>query len=223
MHTGLLISSRLLYLLKTYLQGIINVVKEELPSAEHRMCVKHIVENLKNNGHANKDLLKPMVWNLAWSYIEVEFEENRRKLHDYSLSLHEDVMKEKPKNWSLAFYKLGSCCEDVDNNATESFNSTITKARAKALVPMLEMIRRQSMARIAKRRIKSEKWEGKCSKYVRKTLALEEEDANKCTTIPATHGVHECFLYGNSYIVNIRNHTCSCGKYQVTGTYLFPI
>ncbi|KAL1188117.1 hypothetical protein V5N11_003152 [Cardamine amara subsp. amara] len=92
------------------------------------MCVKHIVENLKNNGHSNKDLIKPMVWNLVWSYTEVEYEENRRKLQLYSTSLHDVVMKENPKSWCLTFYKLGSCFEDVDNNATESYNSTITKA-----------------------------------------------------------------------------------------------
>lgn len=200
-------------------QGLISSVKHELPSAEHRMCVKHIVENLKKK-HADKDLLKPMVWNLAWSYTSAEFEENRRKMQEYSLTLHDDVMKEKPETWSLAFYKLGSFCEDVDNNSTESFNSTITKARAKAMVPMLEMIRRQAMARNAKRRLKSEKWEGRSSKYVHKTLALEKEHADKCTTTPASHGVYQVFLYANNYTVNTKKGTCTCGKWQITGIFL---
>ncbi|CAA7034412.1 unnamed protein product [Microthlaspi erraticum] len=38
-------------------KGLLSAVKAELPKAEHRMCVKHIVENLKKN-HAKKDLLK---------------------------------------------------------------------------------------------------------------------------------------------------------------------
>ena len=73
------------------------------------------------------------------------------------------------------------------------------------------------MARIRKRGLKSKNWEGINSKYVKKTLALELKDAEKCTTIPATHGVYEVFLSGNSYTVNTKNKTCSCGKYQITG------
>lgn len=72
-------------------------------------------------------------------------------MKDYSMSLYEDVMKEEPKTWSLAYYRLGSFFDDVDNNATESFNTTIIAARAKAIMPMLETIRRQAMLRIAKR------------------------------------------------------------------------
>lgn len=112
--------------------------------------MKHIVENLKKK-HKNKDFLKPRVWNLAWSYNTTEYKEQLEKLKDYSMSLYEDVMKEEPKTWSLAYYRLGSFFDDVDNNATESFNTTIIAARAKAIMPMLETIRRQAMLRIAKR------------------------------------------------------------------------
>lgn len=139
-------------------------MKSELPNVEHRMCVKHIIENLKKN-HAKKDLLKPLVWQLAWSYTSSEYEENIHKLRQYSMTLYEDVMKEQPKSWCRAFYRLGSVREDVDNNATESFNSTITKARTKAMVPMLETIRRQVMERIARRKIKAKRHQGKVSLY----------------------------------------------------------
>ena len=60
-------------------------------------------------------------------------------------------MKTNPMTWVRAFFKLGNYCEDVENNSTESFNSTITKAREKPFVPMLETVRRLAMARIAKR------------------------------------------------------------------------
>ncbi|XP_019087287.1 PREDICTED: uncharacterized protein LOC109127218 [Camelina sativa] len=97
-------------------KGIISSVKNKLPNAEHRMCVKHIVDNLKN-WRGDKDLLKKMVWHLAWSYNHAEFEANLNKIRVYDLSLYDDVMKENPRSWSRAYYRLGSSCEDVDNNA----------------------------------------------------------------------------------------------------------
>ncbi|XP_023637592.1 uncharacterized protein LOC111830219 [Capsella rubella] len=107
-------------------KGIISSVKNELPNIEHRMCVKHIVDNLKTR-HGDKDLLKKLVWNLAWSYNHAEFEANLNKIRAYDRSLYDDVMKENPRSWSRAYYRIGSSCEDVDNNATESFNATIVK------------------------------------------------------------------------------------------------
>jgi len=73
-----------------------------------------------------------------------------------------------------------SFCENVDNNATESFNATIVKARAKALVPMMETIRRKSMTHISKRKEKIRRWKKSVSKYVSDILAKEEEDAMRC-------------------------------------------
>ena len=193
--------------------------------------MKHIVENLKKK-HKNKDFLKPRVWNLAWSYNTTEYKEKLEKLKDYSMSLYEDVMKEEPKTWSLAYYRLGSFCDDVDNNATESFNATIIAARAKAIVPMLETIRGQAMLRIAKRNKKSLRRQEKFTKYVVKILESEKEDADKCITTPCTHGVFEVRLSETTYNVNTTRMTCTCGtctcgtctcgtctcgKWQITG------
>lgn len=198
------------------LQGLISAVKNELPNAEHRMCVKHIVENLKKN-NLNKDRLKELVWKLAWSYTEKQFEMHLNMLRGYDLALYNDVMKEQPKTWSRAFYKIGSCCEDVDNNATESFNATITKARAKAMVPMLDTIRRQAMQRITKRNLKSRKHQRKYSKYVVNLLAKEKEDASRCKVFRCTHGMFEVYLDGMHHRVELQKSTCTCGKWQISG------
>ncbi|CAE6127025.1 unnamed protein product [Arabidopsis arenosa] len=205
---------------KASVLGIISSVKNELPNVEHRMCVKHIVENLKGR-HANKDLLKGLVWHLAWSYNDADFKANLKKIRAYDLELYDDVMKEDPKSWSRAYYKIGSCCEDVDNNATESFNSTIVKAMAKALVPMLETIRRQAMRRITKRNLKIEKWKKKLSEYASDILEEEKEDAMRCELTKGTHGKYEVHLDGNSHYVDLKlgKWECSCGKWQITGIH----
>uniref|UniRef100_A0A0D3CKX6 Uncharacterized protein n=1 Tax=Brassica oleracea var. oleracea TaxID=109376 RepID=A0A0D3CKX6_BRAOL len=63
----------------------------------------------------------------------------------YDTEVHEDVVKTNPKSWCRAFYKVGPCVEDVENNSTESFNNSIGKARDKPYVPMLETIARLAM------------------------------------------------------------------------------
>lgn len=114
------------------------------------MCVRHIYGNLKKK-HGSKSDMKPYIWSLAWSYNEAEFQQNLDRIFNYDSEVYDDVQKMKPRTWCRAFYKIGSCCEDVENNSTESFNSTITKAREKPFVPMLETVRRLAMAHIAKR------------------------------------------------------------------------
>lgn len=159
------------------------------------------------------------VWNLAWSYSHDEYKANLNAMRAYSLSLYEDVMKEEPKTWCRPFFKIGSSCEDVDNNATESFNATIVKARAKALVPMMETIRRQAMARITKRKEKILKWKKKISEYVSDILEKEEEEAMRCEVLKGTHGKFEIWVDGNSNGLNLTSGKweCSCCKWQVTG------
>ncbi|XP_010418236.1 PREDICTED: uncharacterized protein LOC104703845 [Camelina sativa] len=129
---------------------LIKAVSEELPKIEHRMCVQHIYGNLKKV-HGNKTRLKPLLWDLAWSYNETEYLRHLERIFAYDSRVYSDVMRTNPKSWCRAFHKVGNYCIDVENNPTESFNSSINKAREKPFVAMLEAIRRLAMVRIAKR------------------------------------------------------------------------
>lgn len=126
------------------------------------MCVRHIYGNLKKK-HGKKADMKSYIWSLARSYNEAEFQQNLDRVFNYDSEVYDDVQKMKPRTWCRAFYKIGNFSEDVENNSTESFNSTITKAREKAFVPMLETVRRLAMARIAKRSAISHSHKGKIS------------------------------------------------------------
>lgn len=141
-------------------QGLIKAVQLELPNIEHRMCVQHIYGNLKKN-HGSKTRMKPLLWNLAWCYNDKDYKQRLEQIFCYDTVVYNDVMKTNPKTWCRAFHKIGSYCEDVDNNSTESFNSSINKAREKPFVAMLETIRRLAMVRIAKRSVQSHTHTGK--------------------------------------------------------------
>ena len=135
-------------------QGLIKAVQLELPKIEHRMCVQHIYGNLKKT-YGSKTMIKPLLWNLAWSYNETEYKQHLEKIRCYDTKVYESVMKTNPRSWVRAFQKIGSFCEDVDNNSVESFNGSLNKAREKQFVAMLETIRRMAMVRIAKRSVES--------------------------------------------------------------------
>lgn len=141
-------------------QGLIRAIKIELPKMEHRKCVRHIYGNLKKK-HGNKKQMKSYIWSVAWSYNEAKYQQNLDRLSCYDTGVYTDVMATNPKSWCRAFFKLGNYCEDVENNSTESFNSSINKAREKPFVHMLETIARLAMVRIATRSRESHEHQGK--------------------------------------------------------------
>ncbi|XP_024013301.1 uncharacterized protein LOC112087589 [Eutrema salsugineum] len=188
-------------------KGLISAVQRILPKIEHRMCTRHIYMNLKSR-HGKNPELKGLIWHLAWSYNEPEFRENLNKIELY--------------DEALAFYKLGSYCEDVENNSVESFNNSIDmncfrKARDKALVPMLETIARLAMVRIAKIDYKASNYDGFCTPYVKKYVAEYHDAASGCFVRPSTNMQYACSLDGCTHRVDLANRTCSCRRWEITG------
>ncbi|KAG7553248.1 Zinc finger SWIM-type [Arabidopsis thaliana x Arabidopsis arenosa] len=197
-------------------KGLIRAVELELPKIEHRMCVRHIYANLKKN-HASKKQMKPLIWNLAWSYNEAQFKQRLERIFAYDTVVYDEVMKSNPRRWCRAFYKIGNYCEDVDNNFTESFNKTINKAREKPFVAMLEMVRRLAMIRIAKRLDLAYSHKGICTPYVKKFLAKEHKIAAACKVSSSTNGMFEVRVSGDTHRVSLKKYTCTCMKYQICG------
>lgn len=198
-------------------QGLIKAVAKELPNIEHRKCVQHIYGNLKA-GHGKKMEMKPLIWNLAWSYNEEQFEKNMERVRDYDLGVYGDVMKSNPKSWCRAFYKNeGNCCEDVENNSSESYNNTIVKAREKPMMPMLETIRRLTMVRNSTRYTIANAHSSKFTPYVQKFLDEEHEDAAKAFVFSCTTWVYEVEIDGHSERVDMRSRTCTCCKWDICG------
>ncbi|XP_024013975.1 uncharacterized protein LOC112088051 [Eutrema salsugineum] len=171
-------------------KGLISAVQRILPKIKHRM---------------------------SWRYNEPDFRENLNKIELYDEALYRDLLKTKPETWCRAFYKLGSYCEDVENNSVESFNNSIGKARDKALVPMLETIARLAMVRIAKRYYKASNYDGFCTSYVKKYLAEYHDAASGCFVWPSTNMQYACSLDGCTHRVDLANRTCSCRRREITG------
>ncbi|XP_048618309.1 uncharacterized protein LOC106381586 isoform X2 [Brassica napus] len=202
--------------------GLIRAIKIELPKMEHRKCVRHIYGNLKKK-HGNKKQMKSYIWSVAWSYNEAKYQQNLDRLSCYDTGVYTDVMATNPRSWCRAFFKLGNYCEDVENNSTESFNSSINKAREKSFVHMLETIARLAMVRIATRSRESHEHQGKCTPYVQRVLAKAlvdkpfKDGANKCVVRRSVKGYFDSRLNGHTHRVHLEKRTCSCRKFDITG------
>lgn len=61
------------------------------------------------------------------------------------------LMKNTPKTWSRAFFRIGSCCNDNLNKLNESLTIIIQQVRKKSLLDLLEDNRRQCMVQNDKR------------------------------------------------------------------------
>ncbi|XP_020874677.1 uncharacterized protein LOC110226664 [Arabidopsis lyrata subsp. lyrata] len=197
-------------------KGLIKAVQLELPNIEHRMCVQHIYGNLKKT-HGSKTRIKPLLWDLAWAYNEKDFKQHLEKIFCYDSVIYNDVMKTNPRSWSRAFQKVGSFCEDVDNNSVESFNGSLNKAREKPFVAMLETIRRMAMVRIAKRSVESHTHTGACTPYVAKFLAGEHKLASTAKVSTSTNGMYEVRHGSDYHRVDLKAYTCTCRKWQICG------
>ncbi|XP_019090188.1 PREDICTED: uncharacterized protein LOC104738582 [Camelina sativa] len=176
-------------------KGLIKVVSEELPKIEHQMCVQHIFGNLKNV-HGNKSRLKPLLWDLAWSYNETEYMRHLERIFAYDSRVYSDVMRTNPKSWCRAFHKVGNYCIDVDNNPTESFNSSINKARVRG---------------------NKTTGHGISTPYVVMFLADEQKLASTAKVSTSTNGTFEVKVSGDSHRVCLKKMTCTCQKWQICG------
>uniref|UniRef100_A0A1J3G5W3 SWIM-type domain-containing protein n=2 Tax=Noccaea caerulescens TaxID=107243 RepID=A0A1J3G5W3_NOCCA len=197
-------------------KGLLNVVNEELPEIEHRMCARHIYGNMKK-AHPKKPQMKTLFWRVVKSFNEGDYAKNLEKMKSYDIGVYEAFMSRNPRNCSLAFFKTHSQCEDALNNFSKSYNNTLEKPRAMPLIQSLETMRRQAMVRIAVRRKKAEKLKGKHTEKVSLVIVVEDKKVKKLRTIPGRPNLFEVIEKGHGHKVDMKAKTCQCRRWDLTG------
>ncbi|GJU38208.1 hypothetical protein Tco_1191165, partial [Tanacetum coccineum] len=83
-------------------KGIIPAIKTVFPSAEHKYCLRHIHENMKQGwcGQAYKDLL----WRSASATSVKEFEKCMLELKKMNPKAHEWLNKIPPEHWARSYF-----------------------------------------------------------------------------------------------------------------------
>ncbi|GKA53795.1 heat stress transcription factor B-4-like protein [Tanacetum coccineum] len=107
-------------------KGIIPAIKTIYPSAEHRYCLRHIHENMKQGwcGQAYKDLL----WRAASATNVRDFEKCMLELKTMNPKAHEWLNKIPAEHWARSYFSV--------------------RGRDKPVITLLEYIREYCMKRI---------------------------------------------------------------------------
>ncbi|GJU91781.1 heat stress transcription factor B-4-like protein [Tanacetum coccineum] len=127
-------------------KGIIPAIKIVYPSAEHRYCLRHIHENMKQGwcGQAYKDLL----WRAASATNVKDFEKCMLELKTMNPKAHEWLNKIPAEHWARSHFSGRAKSDLLLNNICEVFNGKIVGGRDKPVITLLEYIREYCMKRI---------------------------------------------------------------------------
>ncbi|KAK8651093.1 hypothetical protein V6N13_140707 [Hibiscus sabdariffa] len=127
------------------------------------------------------------------------FMSDKHKLKALSEAAYTWVKDKDPAQWSRSHFSNRSKCDMLLNNHCESFNKSISEARDKPILTMMETIRTKIMVRIVSKR----------------------EAAEKCKGFwPTYAGAHKYQVEvgpSHQHVVDLVERSCSCRKWDLTG------
>ncbi|KAK9071946.1 hypothetical protein SSX86_008377 [Deinandra increscens subsp. villosa] len=197
-------------------KGIIPALEKVFPCAEHRFCLRHINENMKQKfrGKAYKDAL----WKLATVTTTIQFEKAMDELKALNKDAQEWLSKIPPKQWSRSHFSGRAVSDVLLNNMCEVMNAKILGARDKPIITALEYIRDYCMKRIVTILNVIDKSQGLLTPYATKLIEKNKKDANRYRV--SWNGEDHYQVIGttdNQYVVNMDERTCACRGWELTG------
>ncbi|CAL2277733.1 unnamed protein product [Prunus armeniaca] len=107
-------------------KGLIDVVDDLFPHAEHIHCLKHLYRNfyLEYGGLALKHQMEAITRATTMPWFNAEM----RKMLELSKRAHDWPAEKDPRHWSRAYFKSDSKCDMLMNNLCEAFNRSIMDA-----------------------------------------------------------------------------------------------
>ncbi|KAL0336225.1 UNVERIFIED_CONTAM: hypothetical protein Sradi_4834400 [Sesamum radiatum] len=109
-------------MLKTCLKGLVEVLKDLVPEAEHRFCLRHMYENFKVKFKSVE--LKEYFWKAASTSNERELVAFMKKIEDLDPKIKVEVetaseclQKINPQHWARSHFPVQSKCDILANIA----------------------------------------------------------------------------------------------------------
>ncbi|GAA0174368.1 hypothetical protein LIER_27771 [Lithospermum erythrorhizon] len=108
-------------------KGLENAIKNELPHAEHRLCVKHLHANWSNRFPGK--MFTDMIWKAAKAANVPYHEASMQKIKNVPIDVYNALSKLDRKKWTRCAFRPNSNCPQLVNNWTKAFNVFIISAR----------------------------------------------------------------------------------------------
>ncbi|GKB49561.1 heat stress transcription factor B-4-like protein [Tanacetum coccineum] len=197
-------------------KGIIPAIKTVYPSAEHRYCLRHIHENMKQGwcGQAYKDLL----WRAASATNVRDFEKCMLELKTMNPKAHEWLNKIPAEHWARSHFSGRAKSDLLLNNICEVFNGKIVRGRDKPVITLLEYIREYCMKRIVNVQGVIDKCTGPLTPTATRIMESIKKEAHLMKV--QWNGANKYQVsgsLGDQCVVDVVSMTCSCRKWELTG------
>ena len=198
-------------------KGLINVVGEEVPAAEHRYCVRHLHNNFKQKFPGRS--LKDKLWCCARTTTIDRYAEYMESIKAENPQAYDWLAQIPAHHWSRSHFQLDNKCDILLNNMCEAFNRSIVFARQQGILVMLEMIREYLMRRIQSKREECELWRYlKITPNANKLLNKFRIWSGGCYSAYAGYNQYEInTVSGHKFSVDLNTRTCGCRRWDLTG------
>ncbi|KAK9080877.1 hypothetical protein SSX86_000019 [Deinandra increscens subsp. villosa] len=197
-------------------KGIIPAMSEVFPCAEHRYCLRHISENMKQTYRGK--IYKDMLWKIATSTSVVHFDKEFDILKNINSEAASWLAKIPPKHWSRAHFSGRAVSDVLLNNMCEVMNAKIMDGRDKPIITLLEYIREYLMRRVVNVQKVIDRSAGLFTPYATKIFESNKKEASKYKiSWNGEEHYQACGPHGSQYVVNMSQRTCTCRGWEITG------
>ncbi|KAH6798456.1 hypothetical protein C2S51_034940 [Perilla frutescens var. frutescens] len=183
------------------IQGLINVMAELAPYAEHRNCARHVYCNWK------KTYKGPTLKNIFWKVVRATYIESfNSALEDMraeNKAAYLNFLEREPQKFCKAFVSTIPACDMIDNNVSETFNGFIIEASGKHLIDMLQDIGRQLMKRQYVKFTAIGGFTDKVCPNIRAKIEQLKYEIRLCIVTPALNDKYEIQSGDDQFIVNM--------------------
>ncbi|KAJ9561242.1 hypothetical protein OSB04_006402 [Centaurea solstitialis] len=180
-------------------KGIIPAIARVFPAADHRFCVRHIQQNMKQTwkGKVYNDLL----WRCASDTTIPQFHAEMEELRKFNAETY---------SWAV--------CDVLLNNMCEVFNKQLLGGRDKPILTALEFIRDYLMRRLALVQKAIDKTHGPLTPTIAKMLIKTKKEASQLVVLWNGEDDYQIKgAWGEQCCVNLLDKFCSCRKWELTG------
>ncbi|KAI0493727.1 hypothetical protein KFK09_023851 [Dendrobium nobile] len=171
------------------------------PNAEHRVCMRHLWKNNKKFFRCEDGKkLQKLVLTAVNSFSEHIFNATFEEIRNLSPGVY-SYMSALTCKWSKSTFSHHIKNHYNTNNMSESFNSWVEEARSKPVVDLIDMVRGMMMEQRSQRKLN-------CNVTTTKDHFIIRQSTSTKGEVEGRYERHE---------VDIENHICSCGFWQVSG------
>ncbi|XP_074336347.1 uncharacterized protein LOC141673496 [Apium graveolens] len=196
-------------------KGLDKAIKELLPQVEHRFCTQHLGANLK--GKYPSGAVSDAFWRASTATHPQAFKSAMKELASVSKGAFEKMNQLDPAVWSKAYFKTHSKTDSTENNISECFNSWILKARYMPLIDMLIEIHDMIMTRVHENRDRMARRDCLIVPKAKKNLDEAVKDGSAYSVLWDGRETYVVKGKGTSCSVNLKNRSCSCRIWDLTG------